>query len=136
VCGKVCLCHKLSELVRTGSAIWIFGAARKDLQAPPVDHKICVSTAFGRHPECYRVDVAEIYNGVTDDTVPVPIFAKGYLPEDKHRISISIADPTHWMAAQSGITFTHAVYTVERPTPWYVIHLIHGILHKALTYAY
>ncbi|KAG8736275.1 hypothetical protein FRC12_017705 [Ceratobasidium sp. 428] len=49
---------------------------------------------------------------------PVVIFAKGGLRYQKHQVEISIDDPTDEIKEHLGIQFSHAVYTVERPTPW------------------
>ncbi|CEL61721.1 hypothetical protein RSOLAG1IB_04471 [Rhizoctonia solani AG-1 IB] len=103
-----------------GSAIWLYGPPRNQLQAVPVDHKICL---YETHPMvsdtiCFRVDVAEAYSFADDFDAPVVIFAKGGLSDHQHRIVVSVADPVDELDRHRGIQFSHAVHTIERPTPW------------------
>jgi len=102
----------------TGSAIWIFGSGRRSLPVAVADYKACVHKFMGEKPECFRVNMTEAYLNAMDDDSYVLIFAMGNLPHTDHRILISLADSADEASPSIGITFTHAVYTVERPTPW------------------
>jgi hypothetical protein len=104
----------------SGSAVWIFGSPLSELRALPADHKICIYTQ-SEEDECFRVNATSAYLATSDDSSPVLIFAKGYLSNVDHRISISLADPTDDLSS-SGLTFTHATYTIDRPTTWYDPH--------------
>jgi hypothetical protein len=70
---------------------------------------------------CFRVDVAEAYSFADDFDAPVVIFAKGGLSDHQHRIVVSVADPVDELDRHRGIQFSHAVHTIERPTPWFVL---------------
>ncbi|KAG8701256.1 hypothetical protein FRC09_005476 [Ceratobasidium sp. 395] len=114
--------HRLSSVtVRfEGPAIWLYGPPRGNLPAIPPDYRICLSEALypASTRECYRVNVAEAYSMANNYDEPVVIFAKGGLRYQKHQVEISINDPTDETKEHLGIQFSHAVYTVERPTPW------------------
>jgi hypothetical protein len=62
--------------------------------------------------------MTEVYESATDDVSPVPVFVKGNLPFADYRITISLANSSIDELWFAGITFTHAIYTAERPTPW------------------
>ncbi|CAE6474391.1 unnamed protein product [Rhizoctonia solani] len=68
-------------------------------------------------PLCYRVNVAAAYSAAGYDS-PVVIFAKGGLQHQKHQVIIAVGDPDDETRSYQGIQFSHAVYTIERPTPW------------------
>ncbi|KAG8684769.1 hypothetical protein FRC08_013501, partial [Ceratobasidium sp. 394] len=114
--------HKLPSVTINfeGSAIWLYGPPRANLPAIPPDYKICVYeslyTASSR--ECYRVNVAEAYSAAENYDEPVMIFAKGGLRYQKHQVVVSVGDPANQTRVHLGIQFSHAVYTIERPTPW------------------
>ncbi|CAE6382140.1 unnamed protein product [Rhizoctonia solani] len=103
-----------------GSSIWLYGPPRSQLQAIPVDHKICLyeNHQMASDTVCFRVDVAEAYSFADDFDAPVVIFAKGGLQEHEHRIVVSVGDPVDEVDRHRGIQFSHAVYAIERPTPW------------------
>ncbi|CAE6464906.1 unnamed protein product [Rhizoctonia solani] len=103
-----------------GSAVWLYGPPRSQLPAIPVDHKICLQEnhRVASDTICYRVDVAEAYSIAEDYNAPVVIFAKGGLQEQEHQIVVSVADSVDEVDKHRGIQFSHAVYTIDRPTPW------------------
>ncbi|KAJ1306926.1 hypothetical protein OPQ81_007909 [Rhizoctonia solani] len=103
-----------------GSAIWIYGPPRSQLPAIPVDHKICLheNHRVASDIVCYRVDVAEAYSAAEDYNSPVVIFSKGGLQDHEHQIVVSVGDPTGEVDKHRGIQFSHAVYTIDRATPW------------------
>jgi hypothetical protein len=78
---------------------------------------------------CYRVNVAEAYSAAENYDEPVVIFARGGLQYQAHRVVVSVGDPIDETEVHRGIHFSHAVYTIERPTPWsalyYNLHAIH-----------
>lgn len=73
------------------------------------------------HPVCYRVDVTKAYSEVSDQNEAVVIFAKGGLQHQSHRVVVSVADPIDDTYAYKGLYFSHATYTIARPTPWCVL---------------
>ncbi|KAB5587876.1 hypothetical protein CTheo_8681 [Ceratobasidium theobromae] len=103
-----------------GYAIWLYGPPRSQLTAIPVDYKICMHEDhhLALDPVCYRIDVSEAYSVAEDYDSPVEIFAKGGLQYQQHRVVVSVGDPINEATAYKGIQFSHAVYTIERPTPW------------------
>ncbi|CAE6440340.1 hypothetical protein ACGC1H_003580 [Rhizoctonia solani] len=103
-----------------GSSIWLYGPPRSQLPATPVDHKICLyeNHRVASDIVCYRVDVAEAYSVAEDHDAPVVIFAKGGLQDQEHQLVVSIGDPVDEVDKHRGVQFSHAVYTIERPTPW------------------
>ncbi|KAG8742368.1 hypothetical protein FRC11_014403, partial [Ceratobasidium sp. 423] len=104
-----------------GSAIWLYGPPPSQLSAIPVDHKICLEESYQVAPDatvCYRVDVTGAYSAANDCNAPVVIFAKGGLQDQEHRIVVSVGDPADEVDGHRGIQFSHAVYTIDRPTPW------------------
>lgn len=116
--------HVLTYLIHsTGSAIWIYGPPRSQLAAIPGDYKICMyeNHRMAFEPLCYRIDAAEAYSAVEDFEAPVVVFAKGGLQYHEHRVVISVGDPIDDTHNYRGIQFSHAVYTIERPTPWFVL---------------
>lgn len=112
----------LSLLPQIGSAIWIYGPPRNQLATIPGDYKICLyeNHRLSYNPICYRVNVTEAYVKIEDLESPVAIFAKGGLQHHEHRVVISVGDPTGDTSNYQGIQFSHAVYTIERPTQWFV----------------
>ncbi|CAE6428898.1 unnamed protein product [Rhizoctonia solani] len=102
-----------------GSAIWVYGPPRSQLTVIPGDYKICLHENHRMvfEPVRYRVDIAAAYSSSAHDS-PVVIFAKGGLQYHKHQVVISVGDPRDEMSRYQGIEFSHAVYTIERPTPW------------------
>ncbi|KAJ1306915.1 hypothetical protein OPQ81_007898 [Rhizoctonia solani] len=113
--------HQLASMTIEfeGSAIWLFGPPRSQLTAIPGDYKICLHENHRMvfEPVCYRIDVAAAYSTSNYDS-PVVIFAKGGLPYRKHQVVVSVGEPEDETHMYRGIQFSHAVYTVERPTPW------------------
>ncbi|KAF8686753.1 hypothetical protein RHS04_00006, partial [Rhizoctonia solani] len=103
-----------------GSAIWLYGPPRSQLQAIPMDYKICLYEirSMASDAVCFRVDVAEAYSFADSFDTPVVIFAKGGLKNCEHRIVVSVGDPVDEVDRYRGIQFSHAVYATERPTPW------------------
>ncbi|KAH7335170.1 hypothetical protein B0J17DRAFT_65525 [Rhizoctonia solani] len=103
-----------------GSAIWLYGPPRSQLPGIPVDHKICLydNHRAATDTVCYRVDIAEAYSASDDYNAPVVIFAKGGLQDQEHQLVVSVGDPIDEVDKHQGIQFSHAVYTIERPTPW------------------
>ncbi|CAE6413048.1 unnamed protein product [Rhizoctonia solani] len=103
-----------------GSAIWLYGPPRSQLPGVPVDHKICLHENHRVTTDivCYRVDVAEAYSASENYDAPVVIFAQGGLQDQEHRLVVSVGDPVDEVDKYRGIQFSHAVYTIERPTPW------------------
>ncbi|KAF8605928.1 hypothetical protein BDV93DRAFT_521271 [Ceratobasidium sp. AG-I] len=103
-----------------GSAIWLYGPPRAQLSGIPPQYKICLheNHRLASHPVCYRVNVAKAYSAVEDRDEPVVIFAKGDLQYQAHRVVVSVADPVDNTYAYEGLYFSHAVYTIARPTPW------------------
>ncbi|CAE6446312.1 unnamed protein product [Rhizoctonia solani] len=103
-----------------GSSIWLYGPPRSQLPATPVDHKICLyeNHRVASDIACYRVDVAEAYSAAEDYNAPVVIFAKGGLQDQEHQLVVSVGDPVDEVDKHRGVQFSHAVYTIERPTPW------------------
>lgn len=108
--------------LQQGYAIWLYGPPRSQLTAIPVDYKICMHEDhhLALDPVCYRIDVSEAYSVAEDYDSPVEIFAKGGLQYQQHRVVVSVGDPINEATAYKGIQFSHAVYTIERPTPWSV----------------
>ncbi|KAG8679253.1 hypothetical protein FRC08_017103, partial [Ceratobasidium sp. 394] len=86
----------------------------------PPDYKICLyeNHRLASDQVCYRVNVAEAYSSVEHYDEPVVIFAKGGLQHQHHRVVVSVGDPVDNARVYQGIQFSHAVYTIERPTPW------------------
>ncbi|QRV88983.1 hypothetical protein RhiJN_17001 [Ceratobasidium sp. AG-Ba] len=103
-----------------GSAVWLYGPPRAQLPAIPPDYKICMheSHAMASDEICYRVNTAAAYSAAERYDEPVVIFAKGGLRYQNHRVVISVGDPIDNTQTHLGIHFSHAVYTIERPTPW------------------
>lgn len=103
-----------------GSAIWLYGPPRAQLAGIPPEYKICLyeNHRLASDPVCYRVSVAEAYSSVEDRDESVVIFAKGNLQYHEHRVVVSVADPIDDASSYRGIYFSHAVYTITRPTPW------------------
>ncbi|KAG9088251.1 hypothetical protein FRC06_002156, partial [Ceratobasidium sp. 370] len=102
-----------------GLAIWLYGPPRAQLTGVPPDYKICLYETHRLAPNevCYHVDVAEAYSSAEHYDEPVVIFAKGGLQYQQHRVVVSVGDPIDNTRAHLGIQFSHAVYTIERPTP-------------------
>ncbi|KAG9095244.1 hypothetical protein FRC07_011123, partial [Ceratobasidium sp. 392] len=102
-----------------GSAIWLYGPPRAQLTTIPPDHKVCLyeNHRLASNEVCYRVNVSNAYSEAERYDEPVVIFAKGGLQHQQHRVIISIGDPTDNTQSYLGIQFSHAVYTIERPTP-------------------
>ncbi|CAE7151037.1 unnamed protein product, partial [Rhizoctonia solani] len=125
--GKVATLHRSLDheqptmtIKFQGSSVWIYGPPRSQLTATPVDHKICLyeNHRVASDTVCYRVDVAEAYSLAEDYDAPVVIFAKGGLQDQEHQLVVSVGDPVDEVDRHRGIQFSHAVYTIERPTPW------------------
>ncbi|KAG9125793.1 hypothetical protein FRC07_006193 [Ceratobasidium sp. 392] len=103
-----------------GSSIWLYGPPRANLPTIPPDYKICLFESLypSSTRECYRVNIAEAYSVAHSYDEPVVIFSKGGLRYQKHQVTVSVANPTDETKSHLGIQFSHAVYTIERPTPW------------------
>ncbi|KAG8682801.1 hypothetical protein FRC08_014716 [Ceratobasidium sp. 394] len=103
-----------------GLAIWLYGPPRAQLAGVPPDYKICLyeNHRLASDEVCYHVDVAEAYLSIERYDEPVVIFAKGGLQHQRHRVVVSVGDPIDNTQVHHGIQFSHAVYTIERPTPW------------------
>jgi hypothetical protein len=104
--------------------VWLYGPPRAQLPAIPPDYKVCLyeNHRLGSDPVCYRVDVAEAYLAAEPYDEPVVIFAKGGLQYQEHRVVVSVGDPMDETRVYGGIQFSHAVYTIERPTPWSALY--------------
>ncbi|QRV74201.1 hypothetical protein RhiJN_02215 [Ceratobasidium sp. AG-Ba] len=103
-----------------GSAVWLYGPPRAQLTAIPPDYKVCLQSrhALGSDESCYRVDIAAAYSAAGGYNEPVVIFAKGRLQQQMHRVVVSVGDPIDNVRTHAGVQFSHAVYAIERPTPW------------------
>jgi hypothetical protein len=104
--------------------VWLYGPPRAQLPATPPDYKVCLyeNHRLAPDPICYRVNVAEAYSTVEHYDDPVVIFAKGGLQHHEHRVVVSVGDPMNETQVYGGIQFSHAVYTIERPTPWSALY--------------
>ena len=102
--------------------MWIYGSPYRELQESPVDYKVCLDAVDTTFSECFRVNTTEAYLEATlrdGPDAPVVVFARGQLLDRDYRVTISIADPVDiWSRLKPVIDFTHAVYTVQRLTPW------------------
>ncbi|QRW03149.1 alpha/beta hydrolase family protein [Ceratobasidium sp. AG-Ba] len=116
------LSHQLASMSIefNGSAIWLYGPPRAQVAVTPPDYKICIRQAhpMALNEACYRMDVTKAYLAAERYNDPVVIFAKGGLQYQSHRVIVSVANPTGDPRKHFGIQFSHAVYTIERPTPW------------------
>ncbi|KAH7335160.1 hypothetical protein B0J17DRAFT_65047 [Rhizoctonia solani] len=103
-----------------GTDVWVYGPPLSELTGPLPDYKICLYESYhlSSKQQCYQTKTQQAYFASLGEDEPVVIFARGQLPDQQHRIVISISDPVDNLKAYDGIKFSHLVYTTERPTPW------------------
>ncbi|CUA78046.1 ATP-binding cassette sub-family A member 6 [Homo sapiens] [Rhizoctonia solani] len=103
-----------------GTDVWVYGPPLSQLAELPPDYRICLHESYhvsSKH-QCYQINIAKAYSDIGDEDEPVVIFSRGQLQDQHHRIVISVADPVDDIRAYTGVQFSHATYTISRPTPW------------------